>query len=401
MQKPTHFGWLDAIRGAAALYVVSHHAVMQVMVVGDHAHDPMYRILQLLTMYGHYAVDVFIVLSGYCLSLPVIAKQQFGSLLAFYLRRTVRIVLPYYAALAVSLLLITFFIGENDGSHWASFSLPISASDVFKHLLLIHQWLPNSAAKINPAFWSVGVEYQIYFLFPLFYFLAKQLGYIKTFCYITFISYALWGWCYIFNIFNPSSFGTSIYYCALFFMGMTAAHFANNPKQIANNQWLNKVESHARMIAKLAIFGILMVAVLNFVIGRFMPSLFFPLQIQSFFVGLFFSILLYLLGKNKLTHKLSTQNSFIQNKLEWIGTMGFSLYLMHDPILAMVWKYLVTPLHLQAYWIQAFVELVLGIVASVAVTVVFYHLIELPCHRLSQSIRPRTVKQDQIIKIPQ
>lgn len=63
IQKYEHFGWLNAIRGVAALYVVCHHAVMQVTIVGDHANDLFYRILQLLTIYGHYAVDIFIVLS--------------------------------------------------------------------------------------------------------------------------------------------------------------------------------------------------------------------------------------------------------------------------------------------------------------------------------------------------
>jgi len=114
IKKTTHLDWLDAIRGAAALYVVCHHAVMQVIVVGDHAHDLFYRLLQLLTSYGHYAVDVFIVLSGYSLMLPIIAKQQFGNIWIFYLRRTIRIVLPYFATLIFTLIIIYFWLGVND-----------------------------------------------------------------------------------------------------------------------------------------------------------------------------------------------------------------------------------------------------------------------------------------------
>ena len=84
VSNSSHPTWLDQIREFAALYVVCHHAVRQVIITGNHAHDPLYRFLQLATGFGHYAVDVFIVLSGYCLILPLIKKQHFGSILNFY-----------------------------------------------------------------------------------------------------------------------------------------------------------------------------------------------------------------------------------------------------------------------------------------------------------------------------
>ena len=388
-QKQVHLGWLDAIRGAAALYVVCHHAVMQVVVIGDHANDIFYRILQLLTIYGHYAVDVFIVLSGYCLMLPVVAKQKFGSVGVFYLRRTIRIVLPYYAALIVSLLLIYLLLGEQDGSHWALTSLPVSIVDLLKHILLIHQWFPNSANKINPAFWSVGVEYQIYFLFPFFYWLTKKIGFAFSFMLITSVSYSLWGLSYNLNIMNPSSTGTSVYYCALFFMGMTAAQLTMNTEITVKKNWLAFVEANEKMVTITALIGILITAVAGFLIERFLPTVFFPLQIQSLFIGLYFSILLYLKGINKPNVKYHLNKSYIQAKLQWLGTMGFSIYLLHDPILAIVWKYVVTPMHLSFYWLQTLAELFFGILATIAVAMVFYKCIELPCHHFSKSIANR------------
>lgn len=296
IQKTQHLGWLDAIRGAAALYVVCHHSVMQIVVLGDHAHDPFYRILQLLTLYGHYAVDIFIVLSGYCLMLPVLAKNEFGSLSQFYLRRTIRIVLPYFAALILSLLLIYILIGQQDGTNWAETSLPVSLATTIKHVFLIHQWFPDATTKINPVFWSVGVEYQIYFLFPLFYWLARKLNFIHALILITLISYSFWGFSFYFNILNPSSTGTSFYYCALFFMGMTTAKFVKNAD--SEMSWLNFMTLHGKLLFNFAILGILIVAAFAFFTERFAPSIFFPLQIQSFFIGILFSILLYLKGKN-------------------------------------------------------------------------------------------------------
>ena len=385
IQKYEHFGWLNAIRGAAALYVVCHHAVMQVTIVGDHANDLFYRILQLLTIYGHYAVDIFIVLSGYCLMLPVIARQEFGSTWIFFARRTIRIVLPYYAALIISLLLIYLLIGQQDGSHWAETSLPVSFDSVIKHIFLVHQWFPDVASKINPAFWSVGVEYQIYFLFPFFYWLAKKIGFAAAFIVIALASYILWGASYYLNIFNPSSTGTSIYYCALFFMGMTAAEFAKNTELTAS-KWLVKIDLNAKSIAITALVCILIVAITGFLIERFLPTIFFPLQIQSFFIGLFFSILLYLIAKDKIWVTKYLKNSFIQHKLEWVGVMGFSVYLLHDPILAIVWKYAVLPMKLPFYWLQTIAELLIGILVTIIASMAFYKYIELPCHQLSKSI---------------
>lgn len=389
IKKYVHVGWLDAIRGAAALYVVFHHAVMQVVVIGDHAHDPIYRILQLLTIYGHYAVDVFIVLSGYCLMLPVVAKSEFGSLRQFYLRRTIRIVLPYLAALILSLLLIYLLIGEQDGSHWAKTSLPVSFDNFIKHALLIHQWFPESANKINPAFWSVGVEYQIYFLFPIFYYLAIKIGFIVSLVLITLISYSLWGLSFYLNVFNPSATGTSLYYCALFFMGMTAAEFSQNNKATAQKKWLEKADVNARLLAILSLAGLLIVAIAGYITEHFLPEIFFPLQIQSFFIGLFFSILLYLKCKNKWNGMVFFKNTFIQSRLEWIGSIGFSVYLLHDPILAAVWKHFVQPMNLRFYWLQTIAELIIGLSITIIIAMIFYRWIELPCHQLSKTIVKR------------
>lgn len=386
IKKTTHLGWLDAIRGSAALYVVCHHAVMQVVVIGDHANDPFYRLLQLLTSYGHYAVDVFIVLSGYSLMLPIIAKQQFGDIWIFYLRRTLRIVLPYFSALIFTLIIIYFWLGVNDASHWAEVSLPLTKDSIFKHILLIHQWFPDAANKINPAFWSVGVEYQIYFLFPIFYLLARAIGFVKAFVVITVTSYVLWAICYYFDILNPGPNGASLYYCSLFFMGMLAAQFTSQTQKTTNFVWHKAVDTHALKIAVLACVGILIIAVLSFVVSRSDYSFYFPLQVQSFFVGLLFAILLYLKGSNKIFKQSALLPPIFLHSLKWTGTIGFSIYLIHDPIIALVWKYVVIPLSLPFYWLQALTELVLGVIATVFVAVLFYKLIELPCHRLSKSI---------------
>ena len=377
------------MRGAASIYVLLHHAVRQVTIVGEHANDPLYRLIQLLTSYGHYAVDIFIVLSGYCLMLPLLAKSSFGSSLNFYLRRAVRIILPYYAALALTLILI-YFVGSGlQTSEWAKHALPINSDSIWKHLLLIHQWYPNTQNNINGAFWSVGVEFQIYLLFPLFYYAGKKFGFLKTLFNITVVSYALWGVTNYFDVLNPSENGTSIYYCALFFMGVVAAHYAN--QQNKTEPILLWIDKYPKAIMLLAFAGIAGLAAFSFTIEYIKLGFSFPLQVQSLFVGLLVAVLFYLKGSNSINF-IYFNYSALMRFLEWMGMIGFSVYLLHDPIIAIVWTYIVLPMQLPYYWLQAVVQMVVGLLVSIGIAFVFYRYVELPCHQLSKALGKIKIK---------
>lgn len=382
-----HLEWLDQIRGGAALYVLCHHAVMQIQIEGDHAHDTFYRMIQLATSFGHYAVDVFIILSGYCLMLPIVARQNFGDVRVFYLRRTVRILLPYYASIAVTLLLIAPWL-EGSASAWARHSLPVTFDSLWKHSLLIHQWFTEDALKINGALWSVGVEYQIYFLFPMFYLLTRKIGFLSSAAIVTSASYGLWGVCLYFNVLNPGPNGTSLYYCALFFMGMAAADLANRSPERLRARGLAWIDLHASKAALMAIAGILATAMISFLIARFFPSLFFPLQIQSLVIGFFTALLLCVKGRTSTSQSLFPYRINL-SWLGWVGTMGFSVYLLHDPVIALVWTHLVLPLKLQFYWMQAIAELIIGMTVTLMLASIFYKWVELPSHRLSKVIAQR------------
>ena len=66
---------------------------------------------------------------------------------------------PYWAALAISVLLIAAgLIGSPSGD-------PVAAKDVVVHFFLIQDAVENTPP--NGVFWSIAVEWHIYFLFPL------------------------------------------------------------------------------------------------------------------------------------------------------------------------------------------------------------------------------------------
>jgi len=175
--------YLDGIRGLAALYVVLGHIYVALMflvpevqvapALADamkrmHVDEHLARGVMALVTHGFAlpAVQVFIVLSGYCLMLPVARAEgvQKGGFTTFMRRRAIRILPPYFAMLAVSMAISVFMNQARlvqppvDDLHWDT---------VFSHLFVIHNWSQRWHHAFDPPMWSIAVEWQIYFTFPL------------------------------------------------------------------------------------------------------------------------------------------------------------------------------------------------------------------------------------------
>lgn len=146
--------FLDGIRGLCALWVVLSHVW-----IFYHGLGPHHGVLGWLTnwlLYSHFAVDVFIVLSGYCLAISAYRNKPQAA--DFFRRRAIRILPPVFAALAAAIAVRAF--AEGMGS--------ITAKNVFSNALLLQDALPSSNVFDVPL-WSVAVEWRLYFLFPLIF----------------------------------------------------------------------------------------------------------------------------------------------------------------------------------------------------------------------------------------
>jgi len=169
-----HLSYLDGLRGFSSLFVLLFHLIQH-----QEGNLPVWITLpHKLLRYGFLGVPVFIVLSGYCLMLPVVRSQKgyiTGTLLNYFKRRSRRIIPTYYAAVIFCLLLALIIYGLEKFTNfqwhelpWDWFSPKFSLIDVILHFLLIHNLaLRPQAFSINIPFWSVAVEWEIYFLFPL------------------------------------------------------------------------------------------------------------------------------------------------------------------------------------------------------------------------------------------
>lgn len=144
--------YVDGLRALAVLLVVAHH----VMLHSPALHTPVPFVSWAHVMLeGSHGVDLFFVLSGFCLSYPLLRRLRSEHAARFdvsryFAKRIVRIVPPYYAAVALLLLI-------------PSLRSAVAPGDVVKQLLFL-DW---HTSFLNGSFWTLCVEFRWYFFFPL------------------------------------------------------------------------------------------------------------------------------------------------------------------------------------------------------------------------------------------
>lgn len=160
-----HVPGLDGLRGLTALYVVLFHCWLLAFPGFPRNSGPSW--LGWL-MYGRLAVVLFLTLSGFSLALSAARRGwRSGSLAGFLRRRAWRIVPPYWAALVFSLAVARWVV---PASHFG----PPTGASVLVYGLVAQDMV--TAPTPNGAFWSIGVEAELYLVFPLLLLIRRRLG---------------------------------------------------------------------------------------------------------------------------------------------------------------------------------------------------------------------------------
>lgn len=163
--SPHRVGGLDGLRGLAALYVVLFHCWLLSFSGFPANHGP--AGLGWL-MYGRLAVVFFLALSGFSLGLsPAATRWRAGNPVRFLRRRAWRILPPYWAALAMSLVIAWSVV---PASHFG----PPTRHTVIVYGLMLQDLL--IAPTPNGAFWSIAVEFELYLIFPILVLARRRLG---------------------------------------------------------------------------------------------------------------------------------------------------------------------------------------------------------------------------------
>ncbi|MER5405921.1 acyltransferase [Streptomyces sp. NPDC002769] len=161
----THVPGLDGLRGLAALYVLLFHCWLLTFPGFPNNSGPSW--LGWL-MYGRLAVVLFLVLSGFSLAISAARRGwRLGSLAGFLRRRAWRILPPYWAALVFSLVVAWSVV---PASHFG----PPSGKSILVYGLVAQDMY--TAPTPNGAFWSIGVEAELYLVFPLLLLIRRRLG---------------------------------------------------------------------------------------------------------------------------------------------------------------------------------------------------------------------------------
>lgn len=167
------FAALDAWRGIAALMVVVFHATSTYR---GQARAPAGSIADLFvtTLDGFWlGVQLFFVISGYCIAAAVDAARRKPSPVGTF---TVRRLMRIFPTFAIWLILMTVAIGAAewlfpDAAFWTKKSrfVPLSEMNVFDwlaNLTLTHTWLPRlfgiQSVSLTEVSWTLCYEVQFY-----------------------------------------------------------------------------------------------------------------------------------------------------------------------------------------------------------------------------------------------
>lgn len=362
---------VDGLRAVAALIVYVNHAYAQAARSDTLSFAFPYSLARLSMVAGHLSVTVFIVLSGFCLTLPVVDQGGMlrGGIKEFLKRRARRILPPYYAAVALCLLLIFTVIGTPTGSLW-DFPLHVDRTAIIAHLALVQDLFATS--RINYVFWSIAVEWHIYFLVPLLVWAWRRFGAVKVVTSALLLGYAI-------RIGFADTRITRMHpqFLGMFAFGMLAANVARSQEP----RWVKLRDSKAWLWLALAGLGVAVAFSLHWGV-RGSEKHFYLLDLP---VGILATSLLVASSRpvpNGLTRLLSFK------PLVAIGAFSYSLYLIHAPLLQIMWQYVLLPLHLSSE--LQFVGLMLGLPLVLGVAYAFFLAFEAPF--LRSAARARTDK---------
>lgn len=367
---------LLGLRGLAALIVVVHHCMLRFDVFRQVYADPkrlddvgsvpwlMVHTPLHLVWAGGEAVFVFFVLSGFVLVLPVIRSKRF-SWIAYYPARLIRLYLPVWASIAwaLSLFLITRAVSASAGRAWVDErQTTIEPLQIIERSILLH-----NSNFYNGPLWSIVWEVLFSLLLPLYIVVLLRFRLSWQWKLAVSLLATIIG-AYLRSSVPP--IGNLLLYMSMFAIGVLMAGNLSTLGELAD-----RISSspHRRTRWNLTLVGSLLA----------LTAYWFALLSTSNKHLLDMTYVIQLLGAAGLVFSAifdeRVRGCLESVPLRRLGTISFSLYLVHDPIIAML-DYLLG---------NRIVDFVVGIPLSLAIATVFYFIVERPSHKLARHVASR------------
>lgn len=306
--------YIDGLRAMAALWVAVHHAA-ETSVPEQVLKVPILGPMVASVFWGQFPVMVFLMLSGFCLYFPVVRKNPLAPTFSgwgnYLRRRWTRIAPPYLIAGAFCMVLAAF--PTLNLGKWEDVST-LDPTVIASHLLLIHNLFPAHATKIDYPMWSIGLEWQLYLLFPIMVWAFRRYSVIIALG----VTLAIATMCRASYFYHPTLMGAAFRngpfsYLIIFAIGMLAARYALNQRILLPKMFLGFI----------AVGGLALVRLSS---GN---GLFHDLATA----GAFFAVL-------QLASDPSSRVARILSApwLVAIGIFSYSIYLVHAPLLHLFWS---------------------------------------------------------------
>ncbi len=331
--------FIDGLRGLAALAIVLYHTVEGHHVETLRAALPDWVFAPL--QQGALRVAVFFVIAGFVLAKSLDGKPRDGQAgLMLTLRRLVRLGLPYWVAIAVVIafaVLASAVVKGRTPEHY-------TAAQIVAHMFFLQDLLHFK--PVNPAFWTLGIEMQLFFVYLLFHLLGGPRA-------LVILAAVLSLWWPLAGDAAPPVNGWFFPYWHGFLLGAGA---------------------YQALRGRLPWPLFLVYTALVFVGGYVHDSGFSVVCVVTAMA----------LAVGGLTGGLRTWLDW--RWLQWIGRVSFSLYLIHNPITGAVFR-VGQPIAAGSASGQAIVW-VMAIAACLVASEIMWRVVEKPTMRLAQRIKP-------------
>jgi peptidoglycan/LPS O-acetylase OafA/YrhL len=296
---------------------------------------------------GWIGVNLFLIISGFLIHYSYIKRPESFDLLDFFSKRFWRICPPYLFAL------MFFYLVSQEKSFL----------DLLTHLLMIHNFFDQYIYGINPSFWSLALEVQLYLIYPLFIFLLKRIGFgrlltLQTILYLLTVSivafFSLEG--------RPSWDGNVLKYWLNWGLGAFLAQKYHENKQITELRW-------SVLIGLLVMFYLL-------------DAIVFFKYIKDLYINIVLVLLIdkYLRSQDKLRD--------VSKVLIPIGICSYSIYLLHQPMIWMMMDFEFFEEY--SFLLSITIKSIIAFILIFCIAYLSYQLLELKSIELGKKVRRRS-----------
>ena len=152
----------EVLKGIALLLLLCHHCLY----TGEDYDDIViwgYPIFKSLGIFSKLCVASFVFLSGYGLTAGAIKNDGIGSVMQFYRKRYVKLMINYWLIYLIFVPLGFFFFNRTFSSVYGDNYALRGLAD----FLGVHQLIIGNASGYNPTWWFYSLILVLYFLYPL------------------------------------------------------------------------------------------------------------------------------------------------------------------------------------------------------------------------------------------